>query len=77
MKVIIDIPEGIVKKAAYTIMAADEESELPTDFVERVLAKETVDFDIHKAMAVKDAIEAQFSIALGAIAVIAEQEVRK
>ncbi len=74
MKVTFEIPEKIVRKAIYSVMAEDDNNELPVDFAEKVMAKECMECDLSSMVGLKDAIEFLTAIALMAVGAFAEKE---
>lgn len=54
-------------------MAEDGNNELPADFAEKVMAKESVECDLPSIAGLKDAIEFQTAIALMAVGTLAER----
>lgn len=74
MKVTFNIPDKIVRKAIYSVMAEDDNNELPADFAEKVMAKECMECDLPSVVGLKDAIEFQTAIALMAVGTLAGKE---
>lgn len=71
MKITLNIPENVVKKAACMVMANDDSNVLPSDFVEQALATESMDLILPSVMSIKDAHELYLGIALCAIGTMA------
>ncbi len=77
MKVTFEIPEKIVRKAIYSVMAEDENGELPADFAEKVMEKESMECNLPAMVGLKDAVEFQTAVALIAIGTYAEKESKR
>lgn len=74
MKVTFEIPEKIVRKAIYSVMAEDDNNELPADFAEKVMAKESMECDLSSMVGLKDVMEFQTATALMAVGTLAGKE---
>lgn len=77
MKVTFEIPEKIVRKAIYSVMAEDEKDELPADFAAKAVAKEDVECDLPAMLGLKESVEFQMAIALIAIGTLAGKEIKR
>ena len=77
MKVTFDIPEKIMRKAIFSVMAEDDDNELPEDFATQVMAKEDVERCIPKVVGLKKTYEMQTAIALMAVGMMAAELTQK
>ena len=77
MKVTFDIPEKIMRKAIFSVMAEDDDNELPEDFATQVMAKESIECCIPKAVGLEQTYEMQTAIALMAVGMMAAELTQK
>ena len=77
MKVTFDIPEKIMRKAIFSVMAEDDDNKLPEDFATQVMAKENIECCIPKVVGLKQTYEMQTAIALMAVGMMAAELTQK
>ena len=73
MKVTFEIPEKVVRKAIFSVMAEDDDNALPEDFATQVMAKENIEVNIPKTVGLKETNEMQTAIAFMAVGMMAAE----
>lgn len=66
-----------MRKAIFSVMAEDDDNELPEDFVAQVMAKENIECCIPKVVGLKQTYEMQTTIALMAVGMMAAELTQK